>query len=672
MKISLNWLSDYIQIKDPPEKIAEILSDLGFPTEQVLHIAGDTVIDIEVPSNRGDCLSLLGIARELAAAAGKELKLPTVKLDESQSQVAEFASVEIADPDLCPRYTARVIKDVKIAPSPDWMKKRLEAIGLRSVNNVVDATNYAMIETGQPPHAFDYDKIAQGKIIVRKAVAGEQLVSIDGTKCELDPDMLIIADPQDPVAIAGVMGGLHTEVSQNTTTILLEDAYFEPVSIRRTSRKLSLPSESSYRFERIVDIESVDCASMRTAQLITQVAGGKVAEGVVDIFPKKPAQKQVNLRLPRLSKLLGIDIATEDVVKILSKLSFDPQQKDDSIICSVPTWRSDISREVDLIEEVTRIYGYDKIPTERKIKIEVLPVDDRQSLLESITTYLNACGFYDTISVGFVDRSIAGLFTDTGVKEHLSARDISTKSSNLLRQTLLGSLLAVLKRNLNVGNTPCRIFEIADTFVPSTDKKTSLPIEKTKIALACDSDLRDLRGVIDGLFKNINSDAEIVFTPTDLLWAQTGTQIRINGRTFGTAGLVSEKVRDKFGFKELAPAAAELDFAQLSALQAGPIKVKPIPRFPAIQRDLSIIVDESVTWSDIAKAIGKKAPDELEDIQFVGIYRGEGITSGRKSLTLSLRFRDTDGTLTHETVDQFQSNIVKNLSKSLKAQLRTV
>ncbi|NIP26926.1 MAG: phenylalanine--tRNA ligase subunit beta [Phycisphaerae bacterium] len=671
MKVSLNWLSDYIETGLDDEKIVEVLGDSGFPCEGIEHFGDDTVLDVEVTSNRGDCLSLLGIARELAAATGKELKIPEVSPDESDKDVMELAGVEIAEPKLCPRYTARIIEGVKVGPSPDWLCKRVEAVGLRSVNNVVDATNYAMIETGQPPHAFDYDKIKDGKIIVRKAVSGERIVSIDGTTCDLNPDMLIIADPNGPVAVAGVMGGLDTEVSDTTTTILLEDAYFDPVSIRTTSRKLSLPSEASYRFERIVDIEKIDWASKRTAQLITQVAGGRVAKGVVDVYLERKTQKEVTLRLSRLSKLLGVQIPSEEVLRILSALSFQPQAKEDLIVCSLPSWRSDIEREVDLIEEVARVYGYNKIPTESKISIEVIPVDNRQKMIESIGKYLNGCGFYETINVGFVDSSIAGLFAASDVNKHLGVNDVTRKSANLLRQTLIGSLLTVLKTNVNAKNLPCRIFEIADTFVPA-DKKGVLPTEKTKLAMVCDSNLRDLRGVVEGLIKSVDTEAQTVFAPADLLWAQTGARIMVDDKEYGVAGIVGRAVKEKYDFTELSPCAAELDFELLLSLQRGDVKVKPIPRFPAIQRDLSIIVDEKVSWADIFEAVKARASNELENIQFVGIYRGEGIPSGKKSVTLSLRFRDEDGTLTHETVDTFQTDIVSNLDKSLGAQLRTV
>jgi len=671
MKISLNWLSDYIETGFDGDQTAEVLSDLGLPCEGIEYLGGDAVINVEVTSNRGDCLGLLGIARELAAATGKELKMPVVELDESDKDVTDLAGVEINEPDLCSRYTARIIEGVTVKPSPDWLRKRLAAVGLRCVNNVVDASNYAMMETGQPPHAFDYAKIDQGRIIVRKAIAGERLISIDGTTCDLNTDMLVIADPKGPVAIAGVMGGLDTEVSETTATVLLEDAYFDPLSVRKTSRRLALPSEAAFRFERTVDIEMVDWASKRTAQLITQAAGGKVARGVVDIYPKKPAQKQVTLRLWRLNKLLGIEVPCEEVVRILSALSFRPQRKGDVVLCSVPSWRSDIYREVDLIEEVARVHGYSEIPTEQKIQIEVVPLDPRQKLVESVGTYLNGCGFYETINVGFVDNSVAELFTGPGVKQHLAVKDVSRKSANLLRQTLIGSLLGVLKTNLNAKNSPCRIFEIADTFVPAA-KEDSLPIEKAKLALVCDSDFRDLRGVIEGLIGSIDRDSQTDFTSTALFWAQTGARIVVNGKEIGTAGIISQAVKQKFDFKDVQPCAAEMDFESLLALQSDVIKVKPLPRFPAIQRDLSIIVDENVRWANVIDAVKNKATGQLEDIQFVGIYRGSGIGPGKKSITLSLRFRDEDGTLTHQTVDRFQADIVEALAESVGAVLRTV
>ena len=672
MKISLNWLRDYIEIDGSAEQLAEILSDVGFPCEGIEHLDDDAVIDVEVTSNRGDCLGYIGMARELAAATGNELKIPAFELDESERDVTELCSVEIDEPELCGRYTARVIEGVKVAPSPDWLRKRLEVIGLRSVNNVVDATNYAMMETGQPPHAFDCAKISQGKIIVRRAEAGERLVSIDGTQCDLHPDMLIIADAQGPVAIAGVMGGLETEVSETTTAILLEDAFFDPVSVRTTSRRLVLPSEASYRFERIVDIERIDWASKRTAQLITKVAGGRIAKGVVDIYPQKPDKKEVTLRHSRMIKLLGIDIPLDRAVEILAALSFEPKAKGDVIMCAVPSWRSDVYREVDLIEEVARVYGYSAVPTERKIKIEVVPVDARQRLAQRIGAYLNGCGYYETINVSFVENSIATLFVEDDSHQHIAVKDESRKSANLLRRTLIGSLLNVLKTNLNAKNVPCRIFELADVFMPVPEQGGGLPIERAKLALVCDGDFRDLRGVIEGLIWTMTKDADIAFDPVDLAWARAGATIFVNGDALGAAGIVSKTITDTYDFKDVVPCAAEIDLEQLMILSKEIAAVKPISRFPSIQRDLSLIVNEEIRWADIVKAVQCSASTELEHIQFVGIYRGKGIASGKKSVTLSLRFRDEDGTLTHEHVDRFEADIVRSLTDSVAADLRTV
>ena len=372
MKISLDWLRDYVDTSLSAEEISDILSNLGFPIESTETVGDDTMIDVEITSNRGDCLGHIGIARELAAAVGTELKLPAIDLKETEETTAGLVKVEIHEPALCNRYTARVIKNVKIGPSPAWLQKRLETIGQRCVNNVVDITNYVMMETGQPTHAFDYDKIGGQKIIVRKAANGEQLVSIDETKCDLKDAMLVIADAEIPVAIAGVMGGLNTEVSETTTNVLLEAAHFEPVTIRTTSRKLTLPSEASFRFERHVDTENIEWVSARIAQLIAETAGGTVASGIVDAYPEKKERGTIAMRLSRMNALLGIEISKEKVLKIFSSLGFKPEMKNDNLlVCTPPSWRHDLYREADLIEEAARCYGYDNIPVEPKIHIEV-------------------------------------------------------------------------------------------------------------------------------------------------------------------------------------------------------------------------------------------------------------------------------------------------------------
>jgi phenylalanyl-tRNA synthetase beta chain len=677
MKVLLSWLRDYVEIEKSAQEVAEILSNVGLPYEGIEYLENDAVIDVEVTSNRGDCLGYIGIARELAAATGKELKIPKIEPAESMKPVTELASVEILEPKLCPRYTARVIEGVKVGPTPDWMRKRLEAIGMRSVNNVVDATNYAMMETGQPPHAFDYAKLSGGKIIVRKAAAGEQIISIDGTKCELSPEMLAIADAKYPVAVAGVMGGLDTEVSEATKTILLEDAFFDPVSIRTTARKLNLPSEASFRFGRIVDIENIDWASQRTAQLIIKAAGGRCAKGVVDVYPGKRKPRQAAMRLSRLRKLLGIDVPADKVIQILTRLGFGPKQAGEQITCQAPSWRSDIYREADLIEEIARVYGYDKVPAENKITIEVSPVDIRQKTIDAIGAYLTGCGFYETVTISFIDAGAAEIFAQTDNKQHLAVKDVTRTGANLLRQSVLPSLFGVIKSNHNVGNTPCRIFEISDTYIPAQADK--LPVEKTRLAIACDSDFREIRGVVEGLLKTIAPDTIVKFEPAvrqgspqaAIGWAQAGVRILIDGEQIGVVGMASQQVLDKLDFKNTTICGAELDLEQLLTPRAGSIKAKPLSKFPAIRRDLSLVVNEEVPWIDIKSAVQRKAPAELEELQFVDIFHGKNIPAGKKSVTLSLLFRNADGTLTHEAVDGFEKAILAELTTSLGATLRT-
>jgi phenylalanyl-tRNA synthetase beta chain len=669
MKVLLSWLRDYVEVDKSAQEIAEIFSNLGLPCEGIEYLDNDAVIDVEVTSNRGDCLGLIGIARELATVTGKELKIPKVELIESSKPAPEFITVEILEPKLCGRYTARIIEDVKVAPAPDWMRSRLEAIGMRSVNNVVDATNYAMIETGQPPHAFDYSKIFGQKIIVRKAKPGERIISIDGSKCDLTEDMLCIADTTMPVAVAGVMGGVDTEVSNATKTILLEDAYFDPVSIRTTARKLSLPSEASFRFGRIVDIENINWASRRTAQLIIEVSGGKCAKGVVDAYPEKSKPRQATLRLSRLRKLLGIDVPADTVIEILTRLGMQPKQRDEQITCAVPSWRSDIYREADLIEEIARVYGYDKVPAENKITIEVAPVDKTQKTVDAIGTYLTGCGFYETATISFIDSGAAELFAQADSRQYLSVKDITRTGTNLLRQSVLPSLFGVIKTNYNVGNAPCRVFEIADTYVPAQQGR--LPLENTRLAIACDSDLRDIRGVVGGLLKILAPDSAVKFEPSSIGWAQAGLIILVGNEQVGVIGMASQQVLDKFDFKNTIVCGAELDLEQVLNLQAGSIKVRSLSKFPAIKRDLSLIVNEEIPWADIESAVRKKAPAELEELQFVDLFHGKSIPQGKKSITLSLVFRNADGTLTHEQVDVFEKAILAELTASIGAVLRT-
>jgi len=674
MKISMKWLRDYIDISGyTAEQIGSTLSDRGLPIESITPFEDDTVIDVEITSNRGDCLSHIGIARELSAAWGRPLTLPQVEYAESDREASQLVDVKIAEPTLCGRYTARVIEGVKIGPSPEWVQKRLEAVGLRSVNNVVDATNYAMMEHGQPPHAFDYDKIGGKKIIVRKAVAGERIISIDGSKCDLADSMLVIADEKHPVAIAGVMGGLETEVSDTTVNILLEEARFDPVCIRRTSRRLALPSEASYRFERLVDTDNIEWASRRCAQLIMQWAGGQAARGVVDVYPGKVETPTVGMRFSRMNALLGITIPPEKVMAIFQGLGFNPEMKtDDLVVCTIPTWRHDIYREVDLIEEAARCWGYDKIPTERKIHIEAAPKDKRQTLASRLRTVLTGCGFYETVTVSFVEPELAAVFSDLAIEQHLAVQDVNQKSSRILRSTLMASLAGVMRSNYNAGNTACSLFELADTYKPNQAHPDKLPIQRTQIGLVTDGDFRQLRGVIEGIIEAVNAAAKVECKPAEYKWAQAGAEVLMDGRRVGGGGGLKADLAKRFDLDRAGQVCvAELDFDLLLEAICGSVTVQPIPKFPAICRDLSLIVAEPVKWSDILSTLQTCWPAQLEKVDFVTLYRGKPIPAGQKSVTVSLVFRDDDGTLRHDQVDVFEKTILETLNQKLGVQIRT-
>lgn len=672
MKISLEWLQEYVELSVPPEEIGKKLSDLGFPIENIEKMGNDTILDVEITSNRGDCLSHIGIARELAAAYHVPLKIPAVTIQESDEATQDWIRVQIDEPELCSRYTARIIQGVKVGPSPAWMIRRLEAAGMRSVNNVVDATNYAMLEHGQPPHAFDYDKIRGRQIIVRRASAGERIVSIDGTDCQLQDWMLVIADAERPVAVGGVMGGLETEVTEKTTTILLEEASFEPVSIRRTSRCLGLPSEASFRFERLVDTEKIEWASRRCAQLIAQVAGGQILRGVVDEYPKKPSLVPVRMRLSRLAYLLGIEISPEEILRIFSGLGLNPQMENkDVVVCTPPSWRHDLLREVDLIEEAARCYGYDKVPVERKIRITAVAEDRREKIAQKIRTYLNGCGFFETINISFIDNQTADWFSPLPAADHLSVSDVSRKNANLLRQTLFGTLLNTMRSNYHAGNIPCRIYELADTFLPS-EHNHALPSEKPMLGLAADMEFQEMRGVLEGLLERLLY-SKPCFAPARLKWSAAGAEIFIQDKQIGFVGAVEDTIARRLDLDKGMVCAAELDLEALieMAADAKPA-AKPLPRFPAIKRDLSLILEEPICWADVEQAIRSAAPDELEEIRFGGLFRGKPIPAGKKSLTVSLRFRDDDGTLRHEQVDAFEQAILDKLKQTFQAELRTV
>jgi phenylalanyl-tRNA synthetase beta chain len=669
MKISLEWLREYVDYQDSPEKLDEILTNVGFPVEGIERVGDDWMLDVEITSNRPDCLGHIGIAREVAAATGCAFRMPEVNYTETGKDVTEWTGVVNEAPDLCGRYTARMIDEVKIGPSPDWLVRRLETIGLRGISNVVDITNYVLMEIGQPLHSFDYAQLEEGRIVVRRAKNGEKMVSIDHTELELNNRMLVIADASQPVAMAGIMGGLASEVGDQTKSVLLESAHFDPLCTRRSSRALTLSSESSFRFERNVDIVMVDWASRRAAALLEQFASGKVAPGVIDVWPADYTSRQVGLRLPRLNLLLGIEIPVDTVLGILSRLGLEPQLGKEGVVsCTIPSWRSDLVREVDLIEEVIRIQGYGSIPMEPRIHITVKTQDEYQRACQKVTTALNGCGFYETIGVSFVDDRHWQPFMPEGF-EPVRVQDMTRKSNNALRPSLLPSLLEASKRNQDAGNEHCELYELAACHKPNGSE--ILPNETICLSMLTDGAFQELRGAIESVLAALDKNIRLTCQSDEILWAdpEAGSRLLVGDICIGSAGKLRSDILNQFDLNENV-CLAEIDFGELVKLQGGVTELIPLIRFPGVTRDLSLVLDESIAWVDIESLIHDQNIADLREVRFVGIYRGKGVEKGRKSLTLSLHFRRADETLTHEAVDAYQETILSGLKEKLNADLR--
>jgi len=670
MKISLEWLREYVDYQDSVERLAEIFTGIGFPVEGYKKMGEDWMVDVEITSNRPDCLAHIGLARELAAATGAKLRLPDVNFPEVGKPVMEWTSVVDEAPRYCSRYTARLIMDVKVGPSPDWMRRRLETIGQRAINNVVDITNYVMMEIGQPLHSFDYDLLKEGRIVVRMARPGEQMVSIDHSVLELKENMLVIADAKKAVAIAGIMGGLESEVVDTTKNILLESAHFDPLSIRRTSRELTLASEASFRFERNIDPVMLEWASRRATALLVQLAGGKAAPGLVDAWPVKKQTPPVQMRLSRMRHLLGISIETERVLTILDRLGFGPQHDhQDLITCQIPSWRGDVQREVDLIEEVIRIQGYGHIPAESSIHITVKTEDKYQRTRKKVVNAVQSCGYYETVNVGFLEDKYWPPFCEAGF-EPVRVKDVSRKNKNALRASLLPSLLEVRKRNQDAGNEDCRFFELAAVHRTAQNPE-SLPIETIQLGLLTDSSFRDLRGAIESMVASLDNQQQVVCQPGKVIWARedAAADLYLGTQKIGQMGVAAENILALFDLgREVCM--AELSFAELLKLEGRTVKLQPLIRFPGIVRDLSLLLDEEVPWNKLEQAIRAQQIEDMRELHFVDIYRGKGIEAGKKSLTLSMEFRSVNETLTHEQADAYQEKILSALYKEFDAKLR--
>ena len=618
MLVSWKWLSRYVDLPMSHEELAHRLSLSGLNHEGTETIGDDISIDLEVTSNRGDCLGHIGVAREVSVLYQSKLTVPEPKLvvceDES---IDDCLTVENQFIDACPRYTARVIKGVTVGPSPDWMIEELQAASWRRVkekdsdatkielykpiNNVVDATNYVALECGQPLHAFDYASVADQKIIVRPAHPGEKLEAINHNEYTLDESMCVIADGQRASAVAGVMGGAFSEVTDSTTDLVIEAAIFTPLSVRRTARKLKLHSPSSYRFERRVDPLGVDWASRRVCDLIVQMAGGTVVDGVIDTAPKTPQRKPIVLRLHQIERILGIEIGFADVNRILTELGCSAQREftDASYEFVPPSWRHDLTREADLIEEVARIHGYEKIPEDAPIPVAPSSRRPFDTAIDRIRHLLTASGLSEAMTPSVVTEKLDELISPWTDVPALQTETPMLEGSKWLRRSLIPSLLSARGGNWANASLNADLFEIAHIYVPA-DASDTLPSEQYSLGIVTGVDFFRLKGILETLCERMGIDAALDTAPItcDGMLDGSAVQLKLGDSLLGYLGMVQPSVLRTWKLPEPV-CAAELSLqAVLEAAQLVP-QQKAVSTYPSVQRDLNFVVAETVRWNEI-------------------------------------------------------------------------
>ncbi len=681
MLLPYHWLQEFVPVSLTPRETAYLLTQLGLEVEAQEEVWGSPVFDIKVTPQRGDCLSALGIARELAAALRLPLKVPIPKLRESGSLAAEVAAVEIQAPDLCPRYSARVLRGVKVGLSPGWLRQRLEQGGLRPINNVVDVTNLVMLERGQPLHAFDVSLLRPKSlpaIVVRRARAGERITALDGEDRALTSEMLVIADGERPVAIAGVMGGANSEVRESTTTLLLESAHFCPLSIRRTAKALGMMSEASYRFERRVDPDGTIAALDRAAELIFQLAGGEIASGVIDVYPQSSPAPQITLRAHRVNQLLGTALSPAEMADCLLRLGLQVEIADENLRVQVPSWRGDLNLEEDLTEEIARMHGYDNIPSQpvlasaaggRRAPSLALEEKARRTLL--------ACGLNEAITYsleGPQDMTQAGFPADHPLSQAVLVKNPKVEEYSRLRTSLLPSLLALLARNWRRGLGEAQVFEIGRVYLPQTGEL--LPQERLTVGVGLFArqsagegwgkrkiDFYALKGVVEEFLHSCGATG-LSFAPLEHLSLAPGqaAQVLVDGQPLGILGRVRDSVLANYDLPRLS-FLAEIDLEAFLHRESTPKTYQPISRFPAIERDLALLVPLDCAAAKVEDCLRRKAGDTLESLALFDVYEGSSLLAGHRSLAYSLTFRAHDRTLTEAEVEALIADIEKALGE---------
>ncbi len=690
MLVSWNWLNDYVALDMTPAELSHRLMMAGLNHESTSEVAGDFCIDLEITSNRPDCLGHLGIAREVAVLWNRGLCIPAATPPAGNAAVAGLAAVAIESPALCPRYIARVIRGCRVGPSPEWLAKRLRTVGVAVINNVVDITNYVLLECGQPLHAFDLARLRQRRIVVREARANEPFLAIDHKTYTLQPGICVIADAERPVAVGGVMGGADTEVSPATTELLIEAADFLPRSIRATARTLNLHSPSSYRFERGVDPEAIDWASRRCCELILELAGGELAAGAIDVGPAAGAapgattgsaaagsaaagsaatRAPVTLRWSQLARVLGIEIPAAEAARILTALGNRETARDERGITVIPpSWRRDLTREIDLVEEVARIHGYEAIPEDVHVPMAPSHRTDEDRVLRRVRELLVAAGFDEAMTVSVVREELSNAFSPWTKAEPLISGTPILRGADRLRRSLVPSLLEARRINESLANPIAELFETAAIYLP---RPGELPEEKWALGMVSGRDFHAVKGVIEALLRALCPSATFTVAATDqpLLHPDRACQWLLNGETLGYLGELSAPGLRQFELR-VATVAAELDLRVVARAAELVRKYSPLSPFPAITRDLNLVVDEGTRWNALASVVQAVGGAWLEAVEYRETYRDPAKDGARKKrLLLSLVLRSPDRTLTSEEADEVRNQVVAACHAQLGAVL---
>jgi len=648
---------------------------LGKDIKEVLGL-NDSVVEFEITSNRPDCFSMVGIAREAAVTLGSKFKKPEIKVKEEGDEAEKYATIEIRDKDLCPRYAARIVKDVKVGPSPEWMRQRLRAAGVRPINNIVDITNYVMLELGQPMHAFDLEYLHGSKIIVRRAYDGEVIKTLDDQERRLDSSMLVIADADRAVAVAGVMGGANSEITEKTRTILLESANFHGISVRLTAKKLGLRTEASGRFEKGLDVENVITAVNRAAQLIEEMGAGKVCKGIIDCYANKPEPRVIKFRPDRINALLGTSIKAEDMIKIFKDLEFEVDEK--NMLIKVPSFRPDVEREADLAEEVARFYGYNNIEaTLLAGKASTLGRKTfKQKIEDEIKNTMIACGLSETYTYSFTSPKVFDMINlpaDSELRRAVVITNPLGEDYSIMRTTTIPDMLEVLSRNYNRRIEEAKLFELSYVYLPKELPIAKLPEEKMVLTVGMygNVDFYDLKGVVEELVKVLKIDNYDFEPEKDNPTFHPGRTARllINGDKVGILGEIHPEVTEKFEGPERTYLAV-IDVKPLVENARMNSEYKPLPKFPAVTRDIAMLVKDEIMVKQIEDIIKRQSGKILEDVRLFDVYKGKQVPEGMKSVAYSITFRAEDRTLKDEEVNKVMEKILEGLKNDVGAQLR--